>query len=151
MVAFATSSSSTKVTVARQTGEVTMVESDDAMALLNQLTAEGFDYMLSHGRVLQALCECHLVSNDDGTVTLKVDGTICWATGHTGFTVSYAYTGACVEDLLKTLKGFYEEWNTRYVNKVDLCDLRGNKVDLAGMLGRTRVLNDSDSRQSMRF
>ena len=58
MVAFATSSASSKTTVSRQDGTVSQLEPDDALALLNSLTAEGFDFMVSHGRTLQALCSC---------------------------------------------------------------------------------------------
>lgn len=151
MVQFATSSASKMTTVCRQDGTVCQLEPADALDLLNSLTADGFDYMLSHGRVLQALCECKLVTNDDGSVTLKVTGTIEWCSGHIGFPVDYSFTGTCAEDLMKTLTGFYESFNTRYVNKVSLCNLSGTRADLAGLLGRTRILNDSDSRSSMKF
>ena len=152
MVAFATSSASSTTTVVRQDGTVSQLEPEDALALLNSLTAKGFDYMLSHGRTLQALCSCKVTTAADGsTVTLSVTGTISWCTGHTGFPVTYVFEGKCVEELLKTLGGFYEAFNARYVNKVDLCNLNGSKADLAGLLGRTRNLNDSDSRSSMGF
>mgnify|MGYP004451975855 FL=1 len=151
MVAFATSSASSTTTVCRQDGTVSQLEPKDALDLLNSLTAEGFDYMVSHGRTLQALCSCEVTTADDGTVTLSVTGTISWCTGHTGFPVNYSFEGACVEDLLKSLTDFYEDFNTRYVNKVDLCNLNGSTADLAGLLGRTRVLNDSDNRSSVGF
>ena len=58
MVAFASSSASTLITVSRSTdGTVNQVEREVAVEMLNSLTADGFDYMLSHGRTLQALCE----------------------------------------------------------------------------------------------
>jgi len=151
MVAFATSSASTMTTVSRQDGTVSQLEPEDALDLLNSLTAEGFDYMISHGRTLQALCSCEVTTADDGTVALSVTGTISWCTGHTGFPVNYRFEGTCVEDLLATLSGFYEDFNTRYVNKVDLCNLNGSEADIAGLLGRTRILNDSDNRESMGF
>ena len=97
------------------------------------------------------MCTCEVSTNDDGTVTLRVTGTISWCTGHTGFPVDWTLSGACVSDLLATLRGFYEDWNTQYVNKVDLCDLNGRKVDLAGLLGRTSILNDSDNRDALGF
>ena len=151
MVAFATSSASKATTVVRQDGTVAQLEPEDALDLLNSLTAKGFDFMLSHGRTLQALCSCEVTTADDGTVTLSVTGTIKWCTGHTGFPVTYTFEGKCVEDLLKSLGGFYDAFNARYVNKVDLCNLNGSKADLAVLLGRTRNLNDSDSRSSMGF
>ena len=136
-----TSRSKGMVKFAKQDGTGGYLSADEADAMVEGLTQQGFKLMNSYGIEVQARGRVKVETTDGVVITFT--GSIKLFEGHSGWAIEHEVSGKCLDE---AYSAFYKSWNSASLSNIDLCDAEGNrfpreafgfKIEKAALSSRT--------------